>query len=131
LGKKPVAIYPFNRKDPPRPLHTGPQLSRSEGHQIFKEMVRAELRNGPLAPHRRKRLIQYAAALQLKPLEASRIITSICRVEGMESTVEKRQSAPLSWSNEDSAESRLPVGLMIIIPLAAVFLLDRLLHLLF
>jgi hypothetical protein len=41
-------------------------------------MVRAEARNGRLSPLRRKRLIQYAAALQLTPLDASRIVTEVC-----------------------------------------------------
>lgn len=59
-------------------LHTGPSLSREEGRVIFREMVRAEARGGNLSNTRRKRLIQYAAALQLSPLDASRIVTEVC-----------------------------------------------------
>ena len=38
-------------------------------------MVKAEARNGRLSARRRKRIIQYAAALQLTPMQASRIVT--------------------------------------------------------
>ncbi|HRX87577.1 MAG TPA: hypothetical protein P5572_21330 [Phycisphaerae bacterium] len=59
-------------------LHNGPSLSREEGRLIFREMVRAEAKNGNLSNTRRKRLIQYAAALQLTPLDASRIVSEVC-----------------------------------------------------
>lgn len=73
----------FNRTQDLRVLHTGPTLSRDESRRIFREMVRAEARGGRFSTTRRKRLIQYAAALQLTPLDASRIVTEVCFELGM------------------------------------------------
>jgi len=71
-----------------RVLHSGPSLSREEGRIIFREMVRAEARNGHFTALRRKRLIQYAAALQLTPLDASRIVTEVCKEQSVPDPVE-------------------------------------------
>ena len=53
-------------------------FTQAEALELFEEMVRAEAANGRLGKSRRKRLIQYAAALQLTPLQASRIVTKVC-----------------------------------------------------
>ncbi len=54
-------------------------FTQAEALELFEEMVRAEAANGRLGKSRRKRLIQYAAALQLTPLQASRIVTKVTR----------------------------------------------------
>ncbi len=123
-----MQIYPFDQDDSAKPVHSGPQLSRHESIEIFKEMVRAELRNGPLAARRRKRLIQYAAALQLRPLEASRIITSISIATGQEPERTDLLTIFKSKSDQESASYRIPLWLMIVIPLLAAFAIDRFLR---
>jgi hypothetical protein len=54
-----------------------PCFTRSEARLVFAEMVRSEMRNGPLTSWRRRRLIQYAAILNLTPLDAGRIVTDV------------------------------------------------------
>lgn len=123
-----MSVFPFHQDDQPKPSHSGPSFSRQECHQIFKEMVRAELRNGPLAPHRRKRLIQYAAALHLKPLEASRIITSISQAEGIEPNQPTRLQLLQAAGVETAREYHVPVWMKVLIPLIAAFLIDRIIR---
>ncbi len=108
----------YQRHDDMRLLHTGPKLSRDEGRRIFREMVRAESRNGQLSDLRRRRLIQYAAALQLTPLEASRIVTEVC----FEHQVEVGEPPVLYRVVEAAAAPhRWPVWLKISIVLAGAF----------
>lgn len=128
-----MPVFPFHQDDQPKPSHNGRSFSRHECHQIFKEMVRAELRNGPLAPRRRKRLIQYAAALHLKPLEASRIITSISRAEGISKaegveTILPNRLRSVQPTDHDATNYHLPVWVKLVVPLTAAFLIDRLIR---
>ena len=48
-----------------------PMLTRNERRAIFKQMVSQELRSGPLAYARRRRLIRYAKMLQIEPFDAN------------------------------------------------------------
>jgi len=108
-------------------LHTGPSLSRDEGRAIFREMVRAEARNGRLSDVRRKRLIQYAAALKLTPLDASRIVTEVCCELGVADTL----TPPVLYRMVESAAAphRWPIWVqaMIIVfaSMATTYLLVR------
>lgn len=47
---------------------------------IFRELIRAEIRNGRLSAWRRRRIVQYAAQLKLSAVEAGRLIEE-CRDE--------------------------------------------------
>lgn len=47
---------------------------------IFRELIRAEIRNGRLSAWRRRRIVQYAAQLKLSAVEAGRLIEE-CRNE--------------------------------------------------
>ena len=67
----------FDRTRDVRVLHTGPKLTPGDGRKIFREMVRAEARNGRLDRRRRKRLTQYAAALLLTPVQAGQIVSEV------------------------------------------------------
>jgi hypothetical protein len=109
-----------------RLLHTGPRLSPEESRTIFTEMVRAETRNGALSPLRRRRLIAYAAALQLTPLEASRIVTEISR----EADEARGIAPPLHYRLVEAAAAphSWPVWLKITLVLLAAFAVDRLLR---
>ena len=80
------------------PIHTGPKFSRQEGREVFREMVRAEMRNGYLSPTRRKRLIQYAAAFDLTPIEAGKIVTEVYR-----ETVQTNADAPVLYRFVETA----------------------------
>jgi hypothetical protein len=131
LGEEVMPIYPFKQDDTAKPIHGGPRFSRGESHEIFKEMVRAELRNGPLAPRRRKRLIQYAAALQLHPLEASRIITSISRASGHATQPPEFFKILNFPKDHESTQRHWPIWVKIALPLAAAFLIDQIIRGLF
>jgi hypothetical protein len=107
----------YRRCDRMQLLHTGPSLSREEGRQIFREMVRTEARNGRLSDTRRKRLIQYAAALSLTPLDASRIVTDVCR----ELALADPLTPPLLYRMVETAAAphRWPVWVQALIAVAA------------
>jgi len=47
---------------------------------IFREMIRMEIRCGRLSPWRRRRIVQYAAQLNLSAVQAGRLIEE-CREE--------------------------------------------------
>ncbi len=47
---------------------------------IFRELIRAEIRHGRLSAWRRRRIVQYAAQLKLSAVEAGRLIEE-CRDE--------------------------------------------------
>ncbi len=47
---------------------------------IFRELIRAEIRHGRLSTWRRRRIVQYAAQLKLSAVEAGRMIEE-CRDE--------------------------------------------------
>jgi hypothetical protein len=47
---------------------------------IFRELIRSEIRNGRLSTWRRRRIVQYAAQLNLSAVEAGRMIEE-CRAE--------------------------------------------------
>ena len=112
-----------NSQPPLRTVHTGPKLTDSEGRQIFREMVRSEARDGQLSDRRRRRLIQYAAALNLKPLEASRIVTEVCQEEA----VEVLDAPALYRFVETAAEpAKWPAWVRIALPLAAAFAVHQL-----
>lgn len=53
---------------------SGAQWTRSKRRDVFREMVIGELRCGPLTRMRRRRLVQYAARLDLSAVEAGRLI---------------------------------------------------------
>jgi hypothetical protein len=112
----------YRHTDEVRLLHTGPRLSREQGHHIFREMVRSEARNGRLSPLRRRRLIQYAAALQLAPLEASKIVTEI-------SDEVHAEFGPAPWHYrlvEGAVPTRWPMWVKVALTLLAAFVVDRL-----
>lgn len=53
---------------------SGPTLNRWQRREIFREMALAELRYQNVDDWRRKRLVQYAATLQLSATEAGRLL---------------------------------------------------------
>lgn len=116
----------FNRADGLQLLHTGPKLARRKAHQIFQGMVRAECRNGALSPLRRRRLIQYAAALQLTPVEAGKIVSEISR----ETAEAFNQDVPALYRMVETAArpARWPTWLKVGLTLSAAFAVDRLIR---
>jgi hypothetical protein len=109
-------------------LHTGPSLTTRQCHDIFREMVRGEARNGRLSATRRKRLIQYAAALQLTPVQAGRIVTEVCREFDHPSEFEP----PVLYRVVEAAAApkRWPIWLKITLALLVAFFVDGLLRML-
>jgi hypothetical protein len=56
-------------------------MSRFELHAVFREAVRWELSRGRLSKWRRKRLVQYAAALRISAVEAGQLIQEAVQAE--------------------------------------------------
>jgi hypothetical protein len=119
----------YRRRKQVRLLHTGPKLTQEEGRTIFREMVRGETRNGPLNQRRRKRLIQYAAALELTAVEAGRIVTQVCQEEAQrrgETLVQARSPLHLAAS---STANRWPAWLTLVLVVAGLLVIDRIVRL--
>lgn len=116
----------YRRRKQVRLLHTGPKLSAEEGRTIFREMVRGETRNGPLNARRRKRLIQYAAALELTAVEAGRIVTQVCQEEAL-----RRGETPIEFppAASDAAARGWPAWLTLVLVVAGLLALDRIVRL--
>ncbi|UCG17723.1 MAG: hypothetical protein JSV19_06775 [Phycisphaerales bacterium] len=60
-------------------LHPGPDrpamgLSRAERHRLFREMVVGEMARGIMSRRRWRRLVQYAAMLDISAIEAGELI---------------------------------------------------------
>lgn len=116
----------YRRRKQVRLLHTGPKLTQEEGRTIFREMVRGETRNGPLNTRRRKRLIQYAAALELTAVEAGRIVTEVCHEEAL-----RRGETPIQMpaSSSHVVAGGWPAWLTLVLVVACLLALDRLVRL--
>lgn len=119
----------FDRTQDVRVLHTGPKLTKSEGRQIFREMVRAEARNGLLDARRRKRLIQYAAALLLTPLEAGQIVTEIANELGHPPIDD--QPALYRLVEKAADAEKWPFWLPLLMGVASAFILFQIVRLVF
>jgi hypothetical protein len=61
---------------------TGP--GRIDTKEIFRRLIAQEVRSGRLTPSRRRRIVRYAAQLNLSAVETGRLITE-CRNEALES----------------------------------------------
>ncbi len=86
----------------PRPRAT---MDDWERQQVFREMVVSLLRNGPLSHRRRRQIIQYAAALNITPVLAGRLIDEAHR--SCPVPIQNRKRAFLShvWADERSTRS--------------------------
>jgi hypothetical protein len=120
----------YRRRKEVRLLHTGPRLTQEESRNIFREMVRGETRNGPLNHRRRKRLIQYAAALELTAVEAGGIVTEVCQEEAQRrgETVD-RTPPSFRLATEGSTTSRWPVWLTLVLVVIGLLAVDRIIRL--
>lgn len=74
-------------------------------HEVFRQLILGEIRNGRLSRWRRRRIVQYAAAMGLSATEAGDLLVA-CREEVLKSSCEqeriyafKTDSKPanLSW----------------------------------
>ena len=119
----------FDRTRDIRVLHSGPKLTKSEGRQIFRNMVRAEASNGRLDARRRKRLTQYAAALLLTPIEAGQIVTEVANELGHPPIDDQPMLYRLVETAADA--DRWPFWLPPLLGVASVFILYQILRLLF
>lgn len=104
-----------------------PTMDAWERQQVFGEVVVLELRNGRLSTLRRKRLVQYAATLDISATLAGRLIEQ-ARKRVAESRDESSTAASLRCAQSDgaatpSAESRkwLWIGLGLLILAVCLF----------
>lgn len=85
MHEKPAAPRPPLRLhanlDHPRPPSDRPAFQPIIAlDDVFVEMIRAEIRNGRLSAWRRRRIVQFAAQLNLSAVEAGRLIEQ-CRAD--------------------------------------------------
>lgn len=90
---------------------------------VFREMIAAELRDGRLTPARRRRIVRYAAQLNLTASEAGRLLAA-CREEALQGKdpVAKYHALRLVQPQE----TRVPIGPKIFAVVVLAMLLDLL-----
>ncbi len=127
------AINPDLGPDPVRRLTDGSTrrrpVSRPELHAIFREAARWELTRNGLSGWRRRRLVQYAAALRISAVDAGRLIQEAADAADAERLGRVPQSAP-PQPHPDAAGrwpswGKLALGLALV--LAVKLILDWLL----
>ena len=107
-----------------QPLHTGPSFSHEQAREVFREMVRAEARGNMISKLRRKRVIQYAAALNLTSAEAGKIVTEVYLERGVPFGGDGAESPALYRLVEASATpERWPAWLQITAAMTAGFVI--------
>ena len=79
-------------------------MSRFELHHLFREMVRFELHNGELSTWRRRRLVRYAAALEISAVDAGELIQEAVRAHESVQGLEPRSLADLHLLDEQDSE---------------------------
>ena len=77
----------FHPGTPVGPFASDPARTMNgwEVQHIFREMVVTELRRSPLNRMRRKRIIQFAAALGINPIQAGKLVQQAHVIAGTES----------------------------------------------
>jgi len=126
-------VNPNLGPDPVRALADGAErgrpLSRYEIHNIYREMVRWELSNGRLSAWRRRRLVQYAAGLGLRAVEAGELIQEVVRSEGRSDF--RDDDAPAAPPPRAAVARGWPVWAKLALTLVAVVVVEVALTMLF
>ena len=94
-----------------------------ESGEIFRQLIKDELRNGRLTPARRRRIIRYAAKLRMSAVEAGQLITR-CREQALESRDPAERFHALRLV--EAKPSKIPIPLKIAIVVALAILADLL-----
>ena len=94
-----------------------------DNREIFRELIKDELRNGRLSAAGRRRIVRYAANLRMSAVEAGQLIAR-CREEALKShdPVERFHALRLVQPEP----SRAPIALKISIVVALAILADLL-----
>ncbi|HUU82054.1 MAG TPA: hypothetical protein VM243_01000 [Phycisphaerae bacterium] len=122
-------INPDWGPDPLNQLIDGPPrrrpLARYQIHDIFREMVRHELADGELSVRRRRKLVRYAASLQLSATEAGELIQEAVRAQAAVRPADPHaMGAPRLRLLAGRAPARgWPITLKLLIAVAAALLL--------
>lgn len=67
-----------------------------ESHDVFRQLIEEEIRNGRLSTSRRRRIVRYAAQLGLSATQAGRLIEA-SRAEFQQERASRNSQSQLRW----------------------------------
>lgn len=111
--------------DPTRAIyaraHRSRPMSPHDLQTVFREAAKWELSNGSLSQRRRKRLVQYAAALQISAVDAGRLIQEAAAELERDLALQAAVPPDLRLARDDSFNGlRCPTWLKLSLAVAAV-----------
>ncbi len=115
-GEQPPDEYPA----PARGQGSAPALDESE---IFRQLIKTELRNGRLTSSQRRRIVRYAAKLRMSAVEAGQLIAR-CREEALQSDDPTERVHALRLVQPETGHT--PIALKISLVIALAILVDLL-----
>lgn len=92
-----------------------------DNETIFRELIKAELRNGRLSPWRRRRIVRYAAHLNMSAVEVGRWITQ-AKKELLVSGEPSQRQQTLRYVEACEEQPRRKVNIALVV--AIVLLVD-------
>jgi hypothetical protein len=102
-------------------LGSGSHFTRPERHEIFKRMVAEELKKGALPYRRRRKLMQYASQVDIRPFDASLLIAEAQLEAGQLDFIDPQPAEPMTSLIHPE---RWPIWFKMTIGLIIVALLD-------
>ena len=92
-------------------------------HEVFRQLILGEIRNGRLSRWRRRRIVQYAAAMGLSATEAGDLLVA-CRKEVLQSPYEQERIFALKTDPKPINLSWV-APLLLVIAILAVWLMPK------
>ena len=104
-------VYRFSSADRPPAENDLPEYMPSiDTHDVFRELIASEIRDGRLSASRRRRIIRYAAHLGLSAVETGKMIAR-CRDQAIQSDDPNERAFALRLVPEEPA--RIPKALIV------------------
>lgn len=97
-----------------------PSIGRDD---VFRKLIADEIRNGRLSPSRRRRIVRYAAQLELSAVQAGELITA-CREKALQSNDPAERFHALRLVEPPTP--RVPTSVKIAVVVGLAILLDLL-----
>lgn len=120
--------YPYDKCEQPPDEDATPARGRGlapalDDGEIFRQLIKTELRNGRLTPSRRRRIVRYAAKLRMSAVEAGQLIAR-CREEALQSDHPTERFHALRLVEPETGHT--PITLRISLVIALAILVDLL-----
>ena len=120
--------YSYDEREQPPDEGTTPAGARGlapalDDAEIFRQLIKTELRNGRLSSSQRRRIVRYAAKLRVSAVEAGQLIAR-CREEALHSADPTERVHALRLVEPETGHT--PVALRISLVIALAILVDLL-----